>query len=327
MTLVLAYAGKDGALAAGDRRTLVVRMDEKKRKELEELLYRGEFSSEEEVKRYVEEELGIDPDDYYLEFHDDRKKVWKVNDEVVAGEVGIRSAKGVKRRRVYATPGAHAIVEMEGEEVLSKDFGGMALIVEGPPVVKDLVLEFIEDRFGDPSSVDLDSLLDAMDDLFDHVSSNTILVSEEYDVYHVEGVADPLAPARLQKAIKEDIERLKKHRRKLADEMLKGIREAYDLIDEGEVGVIVKVGTEEEGEGVEDYPPEKRIVVKLNDDVDARYMGDVIAGPGEEVVMAVEDPEKVEEGDVVVVEDGEMKVKGKDVEVVTGYSICRTRER
>jgi hypothetical protein len=42
--------------------------------------------------------------------------------------------------------------------------------------------------------------------------------------------------------------------------------------------------------------------------------------------MAVEDPDKVEPGDRVIVEDGEMKIAEKDVPVTTGYSICRKRD-
>ncbi len=321
MTLVLAYAGTDGALVAGDRRTLVARMDEEKMRKVEEKLYSGEIRTEEELRSFLED-LGVE--DRYFEFHDDRKKVWKVNDEVVAGEVGVRSAKGVRRRRVYATPGAHAIVELEGDEVLSKDFGGPALIVEGPKVVKELVAEFVNSELG--GKPDLESLRSALDDIFEYVSSDTILVSSEYDAYEVEGKADPLARARLQKAIDEDIERLREHRRQLTEEMLKHIREGYDLLEEGVVGEVVEVGTEEEGLGVEDVPPERRIVVRLAEDVDARHMGDVVAGPGEEIVMAVEgDPEEVEPGDKVVVEDGAMKIDGKDLPVITGYSICRTR--
>ncbi|WP_457620470.1 DUF2121 family protein [Methanopyrus sp.] len=318
---MLAYAGTDGALVAGDRRTLVARMDEEKMRKVEEKLYSGEIGTEEELKSLLKD-LGAE--DSYFEFHDDRRKVWKVNDEVVAGEVGVKSAKGVRRRRVYATPGAHAIVELEGDEILSKNFGGPALIVEGPKIVKELVMEFVNSEFG--GKPDLESLRDSLDDVFEYVSSRTILVSPEYDVYEVEDRADPLARARLQRAIEEDIERLRKHRRRLAEEMLKHIREGYDLLEEGTVGEVVKVGTEKEGEGVEDVPPERRIVVKLAEDVDARYMGDVVAGPGEEVVMAVEgDPEKVEPGDKVVIKDGVMKIDGKDLPVITGYSICRTR--
>ncbi len=318
MTLVLAYAGTDGALIAGDRRTLVARAEEEKMSELERRLYSGEVRTREEFERLVEE-LEIEG---YVDFHDDREKVWKVNDEVLAGEVGIRSARGVRRRRVYVTPGAHAFVELEGDEVQSKRFGGPALIVEGPKVVKELVSEFLED-LGRP---DLETLRDSLDDLFDYVASETILVSREYDSYVVEGGADPLARARLQSAIRKDVEELRRYRRQLAEEMLKHVREAYDLLKDGEVGEVVKVGTEEEGQGVEDEPPERRIVVRLADGVEARYWGDVVAGPGETVVMAVEDPERVEPGDRVVVEDGEMKIAKKGVPVKTGYSICRARD-
>jgi len=318
LTLVLAYAGTDGALIAGDRRTLVARAEEEKMEELERRLYSGDVRTREEFEELVEE-LGIDG---YVDFHDDRKKVWKVNDEVLAGEVGVRSARGVRRRRVYVTPGAHAFVELEGDEVKSKKFGGPVLIVEGPKVVKELVSEFLED-LGRP---DLETLRDSLDDLFEHVASETILVSRKYDVYEVDGRADPLSRARLQSAIKEDIEELRRYRRKLAEEMLKHVREAYDLLEEGEVGEVVEVGTEEEGKGVEEEPPERRIVVRLAEGVEARYWGDVVAGPGDTVVMAVEDPDKVEPGDRVIVEDGEMKIAEKDVPVTTGYSICRKRD-
>ncbi|WP_088335494.1 DUF2121 family protein [Methanopyrus sp. KOL6] len=321
MTLVLAYAGTDGALVAGDHRILVARMDEEKMREVEEKLYSGEIRTEEELESFLKD---LEVEGGYFEFHDDRKKVWKVNDEVVAGEVGVRSAKGVRRRRVYATPGAHAIIELEGEKVLSKNFGGPALIVEGPKVVKELVIEFVDSELG--GKPDLESLRNALDDIFEYVSSNTVLVSSEYDAFEVKGRVDHLARIHLQKAIDEDIERLRKYRRRLVEEMLKHIREGYDILKEGVVGEVVEVGTEEEGEGVEDVPPERRIVVRLVEDVDARHMGDVVAGPGEEIVMAVEgDPEKVEPGDTVVVKDGIMKIDGKDLPVVTGYSICRTR--
>ena len=133
----------------------------------------------------------------YGDSHDDRKKVGKVNDEGLAGEVGIRSARGVRRRRVYVTPGAHAFVELEGDEVKSKKLGGPALVVEGPKVVKELVSEFLED-LGRPR---FETLRDALDDLFEHVASETILVSRKYDAYEVEGRADPMVRARLQRAI------------------------------------------------------------------------------------------------------------------------------
>ena len=50
LTLVLAYAGTDGALIAGDRRTLVARVEEEQMRELERKLFSGEAWTREEFE-------------------------------------------------------------------------------------------------------------------------------------------------------------------------------------------------------------------------------------------------------------------------------------
>ena len=105
MSLIICYYGKNGAVIGGDRRQIFFRGSEESRKILEEKLYNGDIKSEEELYNLAIE-LNIK-----IIVEDNREKVRKISDSVVVGEVRSLGIDA-KRRRVYATKGKCAIVDI-----------------------------------------------------------------------------------------------------------------------------------------------------------------------------------------------------------------------
>jgi hypothetical protein len=142
MTLVIAYIGSKGAVVAGDMREILFDTSEGRMDELEQELYSGRITTDEELAGRAEE-LGV-----RMVVRDDKSKVAKRDDGILTGEVSKFEKGVVYRRRVYAAAGTYAIVEFAGDRVTSvlKKEGG-AFVVFGNEVSKNIANRCIRDHW------------------------------------------------------------------------------------------------------------------------------------------------------------------------------------
>jgi hypothetical protein len=132
MSLVIAFVGRNGAVMAGDRRSVFFLGDETSVARFEQELYAGRIVSDEELHRRSDE-LGI-----RLFVYDDRCKAVK-RDGVLVGEVTSSDGGKVRKRRLYASAGVYAIVEFEGGEgTVIRQGEGSAFVVFGSEIAKKI---------------------------------------------------------------------------------------------------------------------------------------------------------------------------------------------
>jgi hypothetical protein len=135
---------------------------------LEEELYSGGIKDEAELLARAKD-LGAT-----LQVSDGRQKVWKKVDLLV-GEVTEISPSRERRRRLYITPGAYLLVEIEGGRAEIKGRGSSGLVILGNRFAQSLSKERVRMAKG---RVD-EPLLRA---IFEDASRRTPSVSREYDL-------------------------------------------------------------------------------------------------------------------------------------------------
>ncbi len=141
MSLVIAFVGKQGAVMAGDRRSVFFLGDKESVVLLEQELYTGGIVADEELHRRGDE-LGI-----RLFVYDDRSKVGKRGGALV-GEVTSSEGGKVRKRRLYASAGKYAIAEFEGSEgAVTRQGGGSAFVVFGSEIAKEIANAVIRDHW------------------------------------------------------------------------------------------------------------------------------------------------------------------------------------
>jgi len=114
MTLVIAFVGETGAVMAGDMREITFLGDRASIGLLERELYTGLLATDDELLKRAGE-VGV-----RLCIRDDKVKVSE-KDGVLVGEVTSLEEGVLRRRRVYASAGSYAIV----------DLGGVAPVLRG----------------------------------------------------------------------------------------------------------------------------------------------------------------------------------------------------
>ncbi|MEO2117867.1 MAG: DUF2121 family protein, partial [Methanocaldococcus sp.] len=229
MSLIICYYGKNGAVIGGDRRQIFFRGDEEKRKILEEKLYSGEIKSEEELYKLAEE-LNIK-----IIIEDSREKVRKISDSVIVGEV--RSlGMDAKRRRVYATKGKCAIVDILNDtvtnEIIKEGFG---VVVFGNKFLKRKAEEELKKTAKLFPMMTIQQIEDAIKEIFEKFKWHPTL-SEVYDVCSVNKYEN-----NFEEVVKKDIEGLFKYREELRKQLIdfgKVMTIVNKIVKNGEIGVI-----------------------------------------------------------------------------------------
>lgn len=141
MSLVIAYIGRNGAVMAGDLRQILFRGESSAEKILEEELYGGLITSDEELTRKAKE-LGIG-----LMIRDDKNKVSE-QDGVLIGEVSSSEGGKVQKRRLYASAGSYAIADLENATMTVRQHGqGSSFVVLGNTITKKIAHECIRDQW------------------------------------------------------------------------------------------------------------------------------------------------------------------------------------
>lgn len=147
MTLVVAFIGKNGAVMAGDMREITFEGDKSDREKLEKELYSGVIVTDEELAKKAEE-FGV-----RITVSDCKEKVSE-RDGVLVGEVSSIEGGVVKKRRLYASAGNHAIVElMNSEMTLISQGKGSNFIAFGNEFTKQVANKCFKDHWTKKSNL------------------------------------------------------------------------------------------------------------------------------------------------------------------------------
>ncbi|WP_423791908.1 DUF2121 domain-containing protein [Methanocaldococcus indicus] len=291
MTLIICYYGANGSVIAGDKRQIFFRGNEEKRKILEEKLYSGEIKSEEELYKLAEE-LGIK-----VIIEDNREKVWRVNDKVIAGEVRSLGIDA-KRRRVYSTKNKCCILEILNDEITNEIYKeGFGLIVFGNKYLKEKVSEELKNKAKLFPMMNLKEIENIIKEFYNKYNWHPTL-SKDVDILSVDK-----EEKNFKEVIKKDVEKLFKYREELRQKLIdfgKVMTIINKIVRNGEVGYI------------------KDGKLHLYDD----FIAIDKISPDAKKYKVIEVDGDIKDGDIIVIENGEMKVKNTDKKVMTNYTIC-----
>ena len=147
MTLVIAFIGKNGSVMAGDMREITFEGDKSDREKLEKELYNGAIVTDDELVKKAEE-FGVK-----ITISDCKEKVSE-RDGVLVGEVSSIEGGVVKKRRLYASAGNHAIVElMNSEMTLTSQGKGSNFIAFGNEFTKQVANKCFKDHWTKKSNL------------------------------------------------------------------------------------------------------------------------------------------------------------------------------
>ena len=291
MSLIIAYIGKKGCVMAADKRKIGYFGDKKNLEVLEEELYSGSISTDEDFLDRASE-LGIS-----IKITDDASKL-KVVGNCIRGEVSTKGTFETRRRRIYGTTNGYQIVELLGSETESRNAGDKGIIIFGNVIAKKLAETLISRKW--KSSQSLRYMGEVFEDILAEVASKTPTVGKQFDVL----VQQPKyneseAQRHLNVTIDHDIKVLTKFRQELTEKLVQqsiAIDMASKIIEKGEVGRVVSIDG-------------NMLYVQLNDKTQAMDGNwKQLAAPGQNVLMFTES-DNVKIGDKVVIEDEDLCLK------------------
>ncbi len=305
MSLIIAYVGKKGCVMAADKRRIAYFGSKEERELLEQEIYTGDISNDEELYARAEE-LEIS-----LKVTDDACKV-KIVEDVAVGEVSSRGTTETKRKRIYGTTNGFKIIELSGSHIIKSSRGDSSIIVFGNKITKSLANDMLQKRW--KPSFSLKYMGEIFGEIIEEIANKTPSLGKEYDVVIGQ---NNLAKSQIQDYLDEVIERdvnvLAKFRAQLREDLMKQnetIKLASTIIDEGSVGKI-------------DSMDDTLLEVKLNSDVRAFDINwKLLAGPGENVLMFVDSSEDLEKGDEVVIEDEVLCIKKNKANLKCDIILC-----
>ncbi|MBZ9571259.1 DUF2121 domain-containing protein [Methanobrevibacter sp. TMH8] len=285
MSLIIAYVGKKGCVMASDKRRIAYFGEKDKREELEDELYSGLITNDDDLKKRASEL------DITLKISDDATKIRYI-ENVIVGEVSSRSTTETRRKRIYGTSNGYQIIEMLGSDITNSEKGENAIILFGNKISKSIANDLISKKWKD--NVSLKYMGDIFEAVLSEVSTKTPSLGKKSDVMivHPEFNKDE-AQTHLDETIKRDVQLLGKWRDKLKEDLIEQnetIQLATKIIDEGKVGVVSEVDG-------------SILQVTLNEDVQAYDTNwKQLAKPQERVIM-ISDKENIEVGDEIVIEN------------------------
>jgi hypothetical protein len=184
MTLVIAFIGKNGAVMAGDMREITFEGEKPDREKLEKELYSGAIATDEELQKKAEE-LGV-----RITVTDCKEKVSERNG-VLVGEVSSIEGGVVKKRRLYASAGNHAIAELRNADMtLTSQGKGSNFIAFGNEFTKQVANKCFKDNWSKKSN-----LQDAVKILIlcmETAAKKTASVSRQFMIVQTSSNADVL---------------------------------------------------------------------------------------------------------------------------------------
>jgi hypothetical protein len=166
----MAFIGEAGAVMAGDMREITFLADKSSVERLEEDLYAGGIVTDEDLGKRAGE-LGVK-----IRIRDDKVKVTE-SGGILTGEVTSLEGGVLRRRRVYASAGSYAILDIEGSSTTLRGRGGAGnFVVLGNETTKGIARRCITEKWRGGSIRDArEIILRSME----HASRTTASVSRQ----------------------------------------------------------------------------------------------------------------------------------------------------
>lgn len=307
MSLIIAYIGKKGCVMASDKRKIAYFGHKEKREELEQELYSGLITNDEELYTRAEEL------DITLKITDDACKIKDV-ENVVVGEVSTKGTTETKRKRLYGTTNGFQIIELSGSEITSVKRGDASIILFGNKITKSLANELLSKKW--KASFSLKYMGELFGEIIEEVASKTPSLGKTYDVMIKQAeLSKEESQKYLDEIVDRDVKLLDKFRTKLQEDLFKQneiIKLASTIIDDGKIGKV---------EVIDD----NILQVKLNSDVRAFDTNWKLLAKPNEMVMMFTDDDKVSIGDEIVIENETLCVKGKEVGLSCNIILCHLK--
>lgn len=304
MSLIIAYIGKKGCVMASDKRRIAYFGNKDNRELLENELYTGKITSDEELYKRANE-LKVS-----LKITDDASKL-KTIENVIMGEVSTKGSFETKRKRIYGTTMGYQIVQLIGSEIISKEKNDKAIVLFGNKRSKALAEKLINQKW--KPSISLKFMGDVFEEILKEVSNQTPSVGKDFDVLIKNPKFDSVSAQKyLDEVIDRDVKLLYKFRKKLQEDLLeqkKTIQLASKIISEGKIGQVTKID-------------DKILEVKLNSDVQAFNSNwKQIAKPNDQVIM-ISETEDVKLGNEVVIENEKLCLEKNKVNLKCDIILC-----
>ena len=141
MSLVIAFFGMHGAVIAGDMREIITLGDRMSTETLEQELYSGQIVTDEDLKKRAEE-LNVS-----LTISDEKRKVTQ-RENILVGEVSETQGGITRKRRLYATAGEYAMVEITGSVITMTGKGRASnFVVLGNQITKQIAHSCIQEHW------------------------------------------------------------------------------------------------------------------------------------------------------------------------------------
>ena len=302
MSLIIAYVGKKGCVMASDKRRIAYFGNN--REALEEELYNGSITNDEELKKRAKEL------DVPIKVTDDADKLRVVGNSI-RGEVSTKGTHETKRKRIYGTTNGYQIVELIGSETKSRRAGEKGIILFGNDFAKKQAEILIKRRW--KASQSLKYMGDIFESILSDISQKTPTIGKTFDVL----IKNPSfnsseAQKHLNITIDADIKVLTKYRQQLTEDMIQKTREielANKIIDNGSIGEVVSIDG-------------KMIEVKLNNKTQAfNFNWKPLAGPNQNVIMFSETSD-VKIGDKVIIKNEVLCLKKNSSPLSCNIILC-----
>lgn len=302
MSLIIAYVGKKGCVMASDKRRIAYFGNN--RQELEDELYNGSITSDEEL--YIRSnELDVP-----IKITDDADKL-RIVGNTIRGEVSTKGTHETKRKRIYGTTNGYQIVELIGSETKSRQAGEKGIILFGNDFAKKQAETLIQKRWKASHSLRL--MGDIFEEILTTIAQKTPSIGKEFDVLIQQPNFNPSeAQKHLNITIDADIKVLTKYRQQLTEELVQKsieIELANKIISEGSVGKVESID-------------ENMIEVKLNNKTQAfNFNWKPLAGPNDNVIM-FKDTDDINIGDEVVIKDEVLCLKKNSSPLSCNIILC-----
>jgi hypothetical protein len=177
----MAFIGEAGAVMAGDMREITFLGDRASVERLEEELYAGRIVTDEDLRRRAGE-LGVG-----LRIRDDKVKVTE-SGGILTGEVTSLEGGVLRRRRVYASAGSYAILDIEGPSAALRGRGGAGnFVVLGNERTKEIARRCIRERWRGGSLREATEIILRS---LEHASRRTASVSRQFTILRTLEKAD-----------------------------------------------------------------------------------------------------------------------------------------
>ena len=173
MSLIIAFIGKKGCVMASDKRKIGYFGDKENLKVLEDELYKGMISNDDDFLARARE-LGVS-----IKITDDASKL-KVVGNCVRGEVSSKGTFETRRKRIYGTANGYQVVELLGSETQSRKAGDNGLIIFGNQYAKLKAETLIKRKWKHSQSMRY--MGETFQSIIEEIASQTPTVGKNVDV-------------------------------------------------------------------------------------------------------------------------------------------------